>query len=124
MLCPCCSGSNYSECCKPLHLGEQQASTAEALMRSRYAAYAIPNGSYLLETTHPTQRFLHDEQEMHEWGKNNVWTALEIVNKPAINKVEFKAFYTDSTGIRHVHHELSTFKKLNHRWYYYWGRHL
>ncbi|HAU19042.1 MAG TPA: hypothetical protein DCS72_11975, partial [Marinobacter adhaerens] len=38
--CPCGSGKSYSECCQPLHHGEA-ASTPEALMRSRYAAFVL-----------------------------------------------------------------------------------
>ncbi|MGE4560780.1 MAG: SEC-C metal-binding domain-containing protein, partial [Desulfobulbus sp.] len=44
-LCPCESGLPFATCCRPLLSGEQQAATAEALMRSRYTAYtraAIP----------------------------------------------------------------------------------
>ena len=41
MNCPCCSGKIYEECCAPFHRKEKHAPTAEALMRSRYSAYAI-----------------------------------------------------------------------------------
>ena len=119
MICPCCSGNNYNECCQPYHVGTQYPLTAEALMRSRYAAYAIPNGAYLMHTTYPTKRYLHDTQDMQEWGETNKWTALEIVAKPAKHQVEFKAYYTDTKGILQLHHELSTFKKIDNRWYYF-----
>ena len=39
--CPCGSGKPYAACCGPLHAGEKPAPTAEALMRSRYAAYVL-----------------------------------------------------------------------------------
>ncbi len=38
--CPCGSAS-YDACCGRLHRGEEQAATAEELMRSRYSAYAL-----------------------------------------------------------------------------------
>ena len=39
-LCPCCSGKNYDECCKPVIDGSRKAATPEELMRARYSAYA------------------------------------------------------------------------------------
>ncbi|WP_435522621.1 YchJ family metal-binding protein [Chryseobacterium indoltheticum] len=38
-----------------------------------------------------------------------------------MNKVEFKAHYTDEEGEKQVHHELSTFKMIQNRWYYVTG---
>ena len=124
MNCPCCSGKTYEECCKPFHSGERNASTAEALMRSRFSAFAIPNGIYLMETTLPSKRKLHNTEDLQEWGEINEWTKLEIVKTPNINQVEFKAFYTDEKGKSQVHHELSTFRKVNERWYYVSGKFL
>ena len=83
MNCPCCSGLLYQECCEPYHLYQKVAPTAEALMRSRYAAYAIPNGAYLMQTTFPSKRFEHDGDDMQEWGEQNTWNKLEIVATPA-----------------------------------------
>lgn len=121
MNCPCCSGKTYGECCKPFHTGEKYAPTAEALMRSRFSAFAIPNGSYLMETTLPAKRKLHNKEDLQEWGEINQWTKLEIVRTPSIHHVEFKAFYTDENGKPQLHHELSLFEKLNERWYYVSG---
>ena len=44
MNCSCCSGKLYEECCEPFHSKKEFPKTAEELMRSRYAAFAIPNG--------------------------------------------------------------------------------
>ena len=52
-LCPCSSGAPYKTCCGPLHRGERLAPTCEALMRSRYAAFARKQVDYLLATSHP-----------------------------------------------------------------------
>lgn len=122
MNCPCCSGKSYEECCRPYHLGEKHAPTAEALMRSRFSAFAIPNGGYLMETTFPEKRKFHNKIDLQEWGEINEWTKLEIVKTPAFNQVEFKAYYTDEDGEFQVHHEHSLFKKLNERWYYVSGK--
>jgi SEC-C motif-containing protein len=51
--CPCGSGERYARCCGPLHRGEREARDAEALMRSRYAAFAKKEAAYLLRTLHP-----------------------------------------------------------------------
>jgi len=56
---------------------------------------------------------------MQEWGEINTWLQLEIVSTPATNLVEFKAHYINAEGAQQLHHELSTFKKKDNRWYYY-----
>src|SRR5215469_12105793 len=48
--CPCHSGARYAECCGPLHEKKRPAATPEALMRSRYAAFALGLGQYLVDT--------------------------------------------------------------------------
>ncbi|MGD9949714.1 MAG: YchJ family protein [Desulfobulbus sp.] len=55
-LCPCESGLPFATCCGPLLAGENPATTAEALMRSRYTAYTRSAISYLLETWHSSTR--------------------------------------------------------------------
>ncbi|WP_294214267.1 YchJ family protein [uncultured Chryseobacterium sp.] len=121
MNCPCCSGKSYEDCCKPYHTGEKNAPTAEALMRSRFSAFAIPNADYLWETTLPSKRKYHNKRDLHDWSTANTWTKLEIVGKPSTNTVEFKAFYTDGGGRHEVHHELSTFRMVQNRWFYVSG---
>ena len=121
MTCHCCSGKPYENCCQPYHTKEKFPPTAEALMRSRFSAFAIPNGEYLWETTSPGKRKFHNKKSLQEWGEINDWTKLEIVNTPSMNKVEFKAFYMDEDGNPQVHHELSTFKTIQNRWYYVSG---
>lgn len=49
-LCSCHSGSAYGVCCHPFHVGEQIPPTPTALMRSRYAAFALGLGEYLYTT--------------------------------------------------------------------------
>ncbi|WP_459741119.1 YchJ family protein, partial [Pseudomonas aeruginosa] len=55
MPCPCGSGAEYAGCCEPPHLG-RAAPTAEALMRSRFSAFALGLAPYLLATWHPSTR--------------------------------------------------------------------
>ncbi len=49
-VCPCHSGRTYDGCCAPYHRGEREAPDATALMRSRYAAFALGEAEYLLRT--------------------------------------------------------------------------
>ncbi|SRR5690606_2394724 len=124
MTCPCCSNLSYQHCCKPCHTGEKYAPSAEALMRSRYSAFAIPDGGYLLETTLPSKRKFHNKKDLQEWGEINEWLKLEIIRKPAKDKVEFKAWYKDEEGTLQLHHELSLFKFVSGRWFYVSGKFL
>lgn len=60
--CPCGSGRLYKVCCAPFHRGEREAPDAEALMRSRFAAFAKKDAAYLWRTLHPD----HDERQRDE----------------------------------------------------------
>ncbi|MGK3997076.1 YchJ family protein [Sorangium sp. So ce1024] len=50
--CPCGTGRAYRACCAPCHLGDREAPDAVALMRSRYAAFAVGDAAYLWHTLH------------------------------------------------------------------------
>ena len=124
MNCPCCSGKSYEECCKPFHTNEKFPPIAEVLMRSRFSAFAIPNGEYLMETTLPSKRKLHNKEDLQNWGEMNQWTKLEIIQNPTLNQVEFKAYYKDEKGKMQLHHELSDFEQIDNRWFYVTGKFL
>lgn len=93
-------------------------------MRSRYSAFAIPNGEYLLQTTLPAKRKYHTKEELQDWGTINTWLKLEIIDVPSVNQVEFKAFYIDENGVSQIHHERSVFQKMNDQWFYVSGEFL
>jgi SEC-C motif-containing protein len=74
--CRCGSGEPYAECCGPLHSGEATATTAEALMRSRYCAFALGDTDYLLQTWHSTTRpETLDQSEFEQID----WLGLEVL---------------------------------------------
>jgi SEC-C motif-containing protein len=73
--CLCGSSLTYQQCCEPLHSGQTQALTAEALMRSRFTAYAMHNAAYLL-TSWDTSTRPAEVDFSKDTGK---WTQLEIV---------------------------------------------
>jgi SEC-C motif-containing protein len=54
--CPCGSGRPFDDCCGPLLRGERAVPHAEALMRSRYTAFALGDTAWLLATWHPDTR--------------------------------------------------------------------
>lgn len=115
--CYCCSGKIYEACCLPYLSGQKNAPTAEALMRSRYAAFASQQAPYLVATTHISTRKDHSELDIFEWSVANKWLKLEILQATETT-VNFKAFYQDSKGKNRVHHELSSFKKEGDFWFY------
>ena len=52
-LCPCGLGMPYDACCGRYISGASNAPTAEALMRSRYTAFVVGDGSYVARTWAP-----------------------------------------------------------------------
>jgi len=87
--CPCGSGRAYAECCEPFISGASKPSTPEALMRSRYSAYALEIMPYLASTLHPSQRHDYDEEGAARWAKESDWDKLEIIDvSDAANPVE------------------------------------
>lgn len=115
--CPCGSRSAYGRCCGPLHAGEEQAATAEALMRSRFAAYAIGDLDYIFRTWHPRTR----PSEVTDGGVR--WLRLQIVDVVAggagddEGEVEFIASY-DEGGRPGEMRERSRFARRAGRWFY------
>ncbi|WP_019623709.1 YchJ family protein [Thioalkalivibrio thiocyanoxidans] len=65
-ICACGSGLDRAACCGPFLDGEAAAPTAEALMRSRYAAFVEGREDYLLATwaaaTRPQSLALEPDQ--------------------------------------------------------------
>ena len=119
-VCPCCSNLTYQSCCEPFHLNQANPLTPEALMRSRYAAYALNLIDYLMETTHAETRHLQQKKDIESWSKQNTWLKLEIIS--AVNDhVEFKAYFQFNSK-NFIHHENSIFKMENYKSYYLSGK--
>ena len=128
MKCYCCSGKEFEDCCQPFIIGAMKPSTAEALMRSRYSAYATIAVEYLIKTTHPSVRKFHDAQIIENWAKSSVWQKLEIVStkegeaKDKKGIVEFKAYFLDAKQQPQIHHERSNFAKELGKWFFVDGK--
>lgn len=116
--CPCGTGERYGDCCAPLHDNRVQAGTAEQLMRSRYAAYALGRLDHVYRTWHPRTR--PDDLAPTPGTR---WTGLTVrateAGQPSDDEgvVEFDAAYRTESGPG-VLHERSRFAWRAGRWYY------
>lgn len=120
--CPCGSGRDYAHCCGVFHRGERLATTAEALMRSRYAAYVHGNSAYLMQTWHASTR-----PEQLALSDQPVWQRLEILDCVAgqvgdiDGVVEFIAQYQSEQGPGSLR-ERSRFRCEQGAWFYLDGQ--
>jgi SEC-C motif-containing protein len=119
--CPCGSGQAYADCCEPLIDGLRPAETAEALMRSRYSAYAKTRIDYIRETTHESQRSQFNQDESTAWSRKADWISLEILRtedggpEDTVGVVEFVARYREKARMVR-HHEIAEFVRESDRW--------
>ncbi|QNM98013.1 YchJ family protein [Chitinimonas koreensis] len=117
--CPCQSGKPYKDCCFMYHMEKQQPPTAEALMRSRYAAYVLKKADYLLYSWHPDTR----PAELDLDGDAAKWVGLAIVATEAggpdddEGTVEFVARYKIGGRAAKLA-EKSRFVRFKGRWVY------
>ncbi|SCL31210.1 SEC-C motif-containing protein [Micromonospora rhizosphaerae] len=116
--CPCGSGLPYAQCCGPLHRGESTAATAEALMRSRFSAFAVGDADYLLRSWHSSTR-----PARLRLDPGQRWTGLEILGTDrgglfdTAGTVRFRAHYREA-GRPGVQEEHSRFVREDGRWVY------
>lgn len=116
--CPCGATQGYDACCGRFHRGEAEASTAEQLMRSRYAAFARGDAAYLLATWHPSTR-----PRRVRFDPDRRWVGLDLLATSggglldAEGTVEFVAHH--QRGDRRAElHEVSLFVRDDRRWRY------
>ncbi|MDD5400066.1 MAG: YchJ family protein [Sulfurimonas sp.] len=119
MHCYCNSKKEFSECCEAYLSNKSKPSTPKQLMRSRYSAYVLGDGEYIVKTTVKENRYEDDIELIKEYAKSVIWLNLEVLQaKDAM--VEFKAYYRDAEGIK-VQHEKSNFVKEDGMWLYKGG---
>ncbi len=119
MRCPCNSGDTLDGCCGRF-LGNAAAfpPTAEALMRSRYSAFATRNTSYLVRTWH-----LDTRPAALELDPGQRWYRLEILDTVRGGPwdhdgiVSFTARYKHQ-GVRGSLTETSRFVRIGKQWLY------
>lgn len=118
LLCPCGSGHLLAQCCGPIVDGVIEAPTAEALMRSRFTAFATGAADHLLRSWAAAVR----PQEVRV-DPDRRWTRLEILDVidgrelAATGVVEFRAHY-EVGGVPGMLRERSSFAREQGRWVY------
>lgn len=123
-ICPCGSAKQFLDCCQPL-LDGGLASGPEALMRSRFTAFAQKNMDYIRVTTDPQTVLSFDMDGTRAWAESAEFFKLEVLRAAEQgNKglVEFKAHFRAGDAAPEVHHEISKFRKQAGRWYFREGK--
>ncbi|MDR5902264.1 YchJ family protein [Halomonas icarae] len=116
--CPCDSGKPLDACCGRYHAGEP-APTPEALMRSRYSAFALNLTDYLLTSWHPDTRpvSLTADDTTH-------WLRLQVVSSGEQGDegwVTFRATFREGHQYG-VLEEASRFRREAGHWRYLDGQ--
>ena len=110
-------------CCIQYIRGQQQAPTAEALMRSRYTAFTLCDADYLFQTYAREWQQGKDVALLKEGLGQVTWTGLEIIGireggrQHQTGEVEFVAHY-EVGGRAMTLHERSLFIRENGLWRY------
>lgn len=126
--CPCGSGQPYANCCEPIISGKKDATTALELMRSRYTAFTLADGDYLLRSHAAKTRPVKDRKNIERWAKSVTWIGLSILSTQAgepndeTGYVEFKATFVENGQPGQIH-EKSLFHRENGKWVYVSGVH-
>jgi SEC-C motif-containing protein len=119
-LCICGTGRAFDDCCGPIIEGAA-APTAEALLRSRYTAFAMARTDYLVDTLTPDLRDSFDLVEAESVAADAKWQGLEIrsITGGGVDDdsgaIEFVATFRLRDELR-VHHELSQFRRQGGYW--------
>ncbi len=127
MTCPCGKGDSIETCCGPYIEGKALPETAEALMRSRYTAFATGNVEYILETHDPERRSEVDPESTETWSKQSEWLGFELISAEKglpgddAGVVEFVARYK-LKGVTMTHRERSVFRRHGDRWVFVDGQ--
>jgi len=123
LVCVCGKGESLETCCGPYLSGEKLPPTAEALMRSRYTAYAQGNVDYIIDTHDPERSGEVDRSSTETWSRKSEWLGLEILGTEAGTEddeegvVEFVARYK-LKGVTVDHRERAEFRRIKGRWFF------
>jgi SEC-C motif domain protein len=123
--CPCGVGRKYKKCCGPLHRGVRPPASPEALMRSRYTAYALGLVDYVIDTTHPDHPAWNADRatwgaELETWCNEADFIGLTVHGsgeEADTGWVSFTADYNNE-GRKGALAELSRFERIDGRWLY------
>ena len=93
-------------------------------MRSRYTAFTMANGDYLMESHHLNTRPVKEKENIVAWARSVEWLELKISSKSkglendVEGSVEFNAYFKENGKINSIS-EHSLFVKENEHWYYF-----
>ena len=126
--CPCDSAFPYELCCGMYHGNPGTAPTAEALMRSRYSAFALKNFAYINATQKLSAETMQSVDDIAQSNEYTQWLKLEVINtEQGLNNdtrgvVEFCAHFKEGKHTGRLS-ERSLFEKTDGCWYYVAGEH-
>ena len=129
MSCVCGVGRTNEECCLPVIRGEKSATTAEQLMRARYAAHVLGEVDFILQSVHPDHLEGVDRGNTELWSRQSKWLGFELLATDRggpdddTGTVDFVARYK-LKGVAVAHRERATFEKKEGRWYFVDGKDL
>lgn len=98
-------------------------------MRSRYTAFTLADGAYLMKSHHSETRPVKERKSIEAWARSVQWMGLVMMGtsageaRDANGTVEFRALYFEGGVVQQIH-EKSLFKRENGRWVYHSGNHL
>lgn len=116
--CPCLSGKKYKKCCRPYHSG-MPVPAPEALVRARFAAYALGNVEYIMQTTYPDSPHYEDNDDrwlfdLQTYMAQTTFLNLDIVSAEN-DSVTYQLELTyDDKPIHYI--ETSTFAQVDGKW--------
>ena len=123
--CPCGSKASFDECCGPLIAG-RPAATAEALMRSRYSAFALGKIDHIQRTCAGEAALRFDRASLEADLRQTEWLDLTITEALAgqlgddAGMVAFRARFRQGGRVQTLI-EKSQFRRIGGEWYYVSG---
>lgn len=115
--CPCGSGKSFDACCGRFIVKGDLPATAEELMRSRYAAFALGDLNWIRLT------WAHEKcPEDVSCDKDIKWIDLKVLGSHVIDEVHATVEFIargrkGATGAFRMH-AVSRFEKRDARWFY------
>lgn len=117
MTCPCGSGRPFDECCGPVLAGAP-ATTAEALMRSRFTAFSLGDIVHLERSWAPeTRPAVVTIDPAQRWVRLEVIDTVRGRQLDVEGVVEFRAHF-ERHGKAGIRAERSRFRREAGRWVY------
>ena len=124
--CPCGSGRSFESCCGPFLAGAP-APTADALMRSRYTAYALGDADYLQRTSAREALIGFDRTDVENSFRSTEWLGLDVHKIEAGQALDMAGHVTFTATFRqngriHALAERSEFRRIDGLWRYCSGK--